>query len=984
MLIRYCRQFFQRFKQVISPTVDKAEQLQRAWDFRLKGDMHAAVVAFRAYLKLDPQNVQALNDLGTCLADIGNNAEATEAFELAYALDDTYIPVVVNHAKILLDRRLSQEALPFLRQAKIYEPDFPYVDSVYASLAFSMGDVAQACRFQQRAWLSSFDSLRFANSHLFYHSYADVDEKIPVAEHSFWAETLRPVTLIESAVPSEAASALPALPEKNGRTRIGYWSPDFRSHSVSFFFRPLLQNHDPERVDVVLYHDFPGEDAQTALIYMDAPHFYRVSDLSDVDLCALLRSHELDVFVELAGHSSHNRLSLLQQRFAPVQMSALGYPPTTGLRSIDAKLVDRHILTPGGESYYSETPLALPSSFWCFDLLQDAPVADEPPLVTKGYVTFACVGNIAKINTRMLRCWQQILQAVPHSRLLLRSINFEDDAAMVAMRVRLQDAGIDTDRVDCYKPVAGAAYALSYNEIDIVLDTFPFNGGTTSCFAAYMGVPVISLAGQSLISRMGLSILVNLDAADWAVDNESAYVSGAIALARDKNAVRRFRREARQRFGQSALGNGALFAREFETACIDLLQQKKAGTLSPAKAIAPLPADELVRRAYAVMRTGHTDAAQRILNYCLGHYPGSGGAHLLMAQQISAEGRKVEAIAYLQARLAHFVPKDQVGVLISLARLHLQCGERSQFEGVVERLGQSPLREVMDVADALQVRLYQAQCAKSLDVVLPAVTAAIRPRRIAVIMPCDDIARCAQMQAQLNATCPVPPGCVVEFLRCDERSRAQAYRAALKAPDADVLVLLQKNMQIYQHTFWGDVLIALEDKDAIGFAGAMRWGRMNWRADVFAQKAAGFLLAPTEEGGDHELQWVGTRCETLVQGAAVLDGSLIVVNVAAVAKVAVDDDLADAGLLMEEVWSHALFQAGLRLGIHRNLGVLMNSQTAFYAPNPALGRLRVADQYAFDPFTEPAEDHMVLSTPVKGPDEASAVMQQFLQSTTHD
>lgn len=984
MLIRYFRHFFQHFRQSIGPTVDKVELLQQAADLRGKGDSHAAVVAFRAYLELDPQNVQALNDLGGCLADIGNMAEATAAFELAYALDDTYIPVVTNHAKVLIDRRRSQEALPFLRQAKIYEPDVSHVNAVYGSLVFAMGDVAQACRFQQRAWLSSFDSLRFANCHLFYQAYADMDEKRLAAEHSFWAETLRPVALADPVVSSEAVSAMPTLPPKNGRIRIGYWSPDFRGHSVSFFFRPLLQNHDPERFEVVLYHDFPGEDAQTALIFMEAPHFYRVSDLPDADLCGLFRSHDLDVFVELAGHSSHNRLLLLQQRFAPVQMTALGYPPTTGLRSIDVKLVDSHILMPGGETFYSETPMALPSSFWCFDLLQEAAMVEEPPLVTNGFVTFACVGNIAKINTRMLRCWQQILHAVPHSRLLLRSINFEDDAAIAAVRTHLQDAGIDTGRVDCHKPAGGAAYALSYNEVDIVLDTFPFNGGTTSCFATYMGVPVVSLAGQSLISRMGLSILANLGVAEWAVDSESAYVSCAIALAQDKDAVRRFRREARQRFAQSALGNGALFAREFETACIDLLQQKKTGTLSPAKAIEPLPADELVRRAYAVMRTGQTDAAHRILDYCLRHYPGSVGAHLLMAQQIASEGRTADATVYLQTRLADFSPREQVGVLISLARLHLQCGERKHFEGVVERLGQSLSQEVTDVADALQVRLYQAQCAMSRNMVIPAVSKPVSPRRIAVIMPCDDITRFAQIQAQLNAVSAVPPGCVLEFLRCDERTRVQAYRAALQAQGADVLVILQKNTLIYQSTFWADVLTALENNDVVGFAGAMRWSRLDWRADVFAQKAAGFLLAPTDDGGVHELQWVGTLCETMASGAAVLDGSLIAVNVAAAAEVAIDDDLADSGLLMEEVWSHALFLAGLRLGIHRNLGVLMNSQTAFYAPNVALGRLKVADQYAFDPFTEPVEDHMVLSTPVMDPDEASAVMQQFLQSTTHD
>ena len=627
---------FKLIKNIFAPQASSVQKqddaltcLNNAKTFQQQGDWRSAIAEYRQYLEVFPHDAPVMNDLGCCLADAGDAEEASKLFEMAFSLDDSYLPVVVNHAKHLLDRQLSQEGMVFLRQAKIHDPDSAYVDAVYAGIALATGNAKIARDYNLRAWLKSFDHLRFANCYLFQSSYDDIDEARLAAEHRFWGETLTPLGNGQDGLVCPDPGTGEANQEKtHGKVRIGYWSPDFRNHSVRYFFRPLLDNHDRNKFEIFIYHDFPRSDIQTKHIESKADRFFQVADLSDQKFLALIRSHQLDVLVELAGHSSSNRLNLLSQRLATLQLSGLGYPPTTGLSSIDGKLLDVHIDDIDSARFYTEKPLVLPGSFWCFDPKEEAHINPEPPVVRNGYITFACVGNIAKITSRILDCWAQILSAAPTSKLLLRSISFNDSAAEDFMRQQIESAGIPLDRVDMLKPAAGQAYFESYNDIDIVLDTSPFNGGTTTCFATYMGVPVVTWAGQSLLSRMGQSILNNLDLADWVVSDANGYVERAVQGARDVSFLRQFRGESRERFVRTALGNGALFAREFEESATAMLNAKRSGTLNHVCLVDTLPAQDILHRAYTVLRYNQMAAAERIIDYCLRAYPDCGTAHI--------------------------------------------------------------------------------------------------------------------------------------------------------------------------------------------------------------------------------------------------------------------------------------------------------------------------------------------------------------------
>ena len=973
MLLKVIKRLVGGGARPAAPNAVPAEDLlEKGTEMLLAGDTRGAIKVLREYLLVDPYNVRALNDLGACLAEIGDIDNAVKMFELAHSLDDGFIPALVNHAKLLNDYHRAAEALAHLRRAKVVQPGFHHVDGVYAGLLLKIGETAKARAHQQKAWLGNFDNLRAANSHLFWISYDDVDDAQMAIEHRFWAETLKPLPENPEGPPVPQPKPL----EPGRRIRLGYWSSDLRNHSVRYFFRPLLEGHDRQRFELFLFHDFPFRDHQTEKMVPFADHFHDVHEMTDAQLRDFIRSHDLDLLVDLSGHTSHNRASLLQYRMAPVQMHALGYPPTMGLPAVDAKLVDRHVLTADAGRYYAERPVALPSSFWCYDPMEEAPVAKEPPCVAKGHVTFGLVGNISKMTARLAGTWCRILEAVPGSRLLVRSVSFQDPMAIDATRDRLAAWGLPMDRVDLRSPEGGQAFFTSYNEIDVILDTYPFNGGTTTCFCTYMGVPIVSMVGPSLISRMGLSILSNLGAEDLAVPDEEAYVARAVALAGDREYLRRFKREARAKYQSTPLGNGKLFAAEFEQACIELLQERLRGPLERDSRVPALPAGELVRRSFNAMRTNQPEAAQRILAHCLREYPDAGEAHLLHAQLLVWGGLYGDAIAYVRQRVERFAPAEQASAWLSMARMHLLQRDLPGARGALARLSGLP---VDDAFDRSQLALYGACVADDQSVAPgPAAPASAAARRLHVLVPCDSRPQFEILSQHLQEHVACPAGWSLSFERCDENERVPAYERALQAGGADVLVIAQKNVRISDPRFVEKVAAALERADCVSCAGARRWSRLDWRTDDFAQKAGGFITRSSENRDLQELHVMGPGREAFADGMAILDGMLLALRPGAVPAPAFDEELLGCETLLEEAWSHAAAAQGWRLAVHRHLGVSLEPEVELDRSNRVEARLRCNEQQGFDPFAFIREDHASLSTPVPDVATALATCDRFL------
>lgn len=959
---------------------------------RAKGELHEAILAYEACLEADKTNVELINSLGACYVDVGREAEGRHQFELAYSLDDSYIPGVANYAKTLVDNRETTRALELLEHVHICEPDFANIYAIYAAFCFKMGDAERARHFYLKAWLGGFDSLRMANAYLFPLSYCGAEQQT-ASEHRFWAETLRDTLLAEEsarrAEETGEMGCLATLPEafpRDRKLRIGYWSPDLRNHSVRFFFRPLLENHDRARYEVSLYHDCFASDAQTEAMKAACDHFHDVFLLNDVQLFELMRSHQLDVLVEMAGHTSANRLLLFKNnRFATLQISGIGYPPTTGLASIDAKMVDQYIATENASCHYAEKPMVLPSSFWCYDPMgvNEGVIADIPPVDVKGYITFACVGNIAKITAPVMSLWRRILDAVSGSRLAIRAINFEDPNAKRAMTDRLVISGFDMSRVDILDAEGGEAFYNSYNEIDIILDTYPFNGGTTTCFATYMGVPVISRAGESLISRMGLSAMANLGYSEWVAYTDEEYVVKAIAAASDVGFLRNFKRTARARFKTSPLGNGAMFAKDFELACESFLQEKHAHGLQYEHNIPALPAKDIMRRAYGVWRSGNDDAAVRILNHCLRMYPDHGGAHLFVAQQMGSRGMYEEAIAYLVERLERFEDGDQVASIIMIIRWLLVGGQSHEARSWLQRARGIASTDLFDVA---QIDLYRSvldvrdNSGFEEPVASMGSSSWAHDSRVVVMVPCDDAEYFDALVARMRDTWVVPVGCQLQFQRCSERGRGRAFQTVLNNGAADVLIVIQRVAEAVSPDFLYQMLQSLEVHDVISVAGASRWVRSHWRGDEFGRKTAGFMVEARDAEGLYDVQCLGNQMGLVTGEQAVLDGVLLGIRVDKMPHTDFDDELLGVGWALEEDWVYRVGQAGAKLAVHRGLGLLVREMPAQERHERYPGLLRLQEKYNFPLFSMDADDGMVLSAPVAEIEHGLRAMRDYASS----
>jgi len=336
-------------------------------------------------------------------------------------------------------------------------------------------------------------------------------------------------------------AGLPALPapvrhaDPARRLRIAFLSPDLRSHSVAYFIEPLLRHLDREQFEVWLYHDHFCEDAVSQRLKAIASGWRNFVGQPAPAVAAAIRADAPDLIVDLAGHTGLNRLPLLARRLAPVQVTYLGYPNTTGLPAMDHRFTDE-TADPSGEAdaFASERLVRFAPVAWAYQPSGDAPPVAPPPCVAAGAVTFGCFNNPAKITDATLARWGRVLEAVPGSRLRLKGAGFSHPTTRARYEMRLAHGGVAASRVDLLERTPDALSHLAlYESIDLAFDTFPYHGTTTTCEALWMGVPVVTLTGREHRSRVGTSLLAAVGHPEWCAGDEDEFVRVATALARD-------------------------------------------------------------------------------------------------------------------------------------------------------------------------------------------------------------------------------------------------------------------------------------------------------------------------------------------------------------------------------------------------------------------------------------------------------------------
>src|SRR5215475_9946062 len=492
-----------------------------------QGKLDEAIAAYRRAIGIKPDYAAAYTTLGIALAEQGRLDEAIAAYRRAIGIKPDLAEAYSNLGAALSWQGKLDEAIAAFRRAIGIKPGL--------SKAFS--SLLLALHYDDKS----------TNEDLF-------------AAHREWDERYG------QRVPRFTAYTNDRDPAR--RLRIGYFSPDFRQHANTYFVEPLLRGHDRQKVEVFCYAEVMRPDLVTTRLQGLADHWVVTVGLSDQRLAERIRTDGIDILVDIPGHVANDRLLVFARKPAPVQVTWLGYPNTTGLKAIDYRLVDA-VTDPAGEAdaWASETLVRLKGGFLCYNGLRDGPEPISAPCLRTGTVTFGSFNNPAKLSTATFDAWAKLLSRLPQARLLLKGIPFADAATRALFLDRLGERGVPAERVELMAWHPGPAEHLAlYHRVDIALDPFPYNGTTTTCDALWMGVPVITLRGYRHAGRVGASLLTQVGLTDLIADSIEEYVEIAVALAGDPRRLDELHRILRPRMAASPLGDEGAFASKMEAA----------------------------------------------------------------------------------------------------------------------------------------------------------------------------------------------------------------------------------------------------------------------------------------------------------------------------------------------------------------------------------------------------------------------------------
>ena len=354
----------------------------------------------------------------------------------------------------------------------------------------------------------------------------------------------------------------PAPDWQHEKIRVGYLSADLREHAVAQFVRPLFCQYDRNRFRVYGYSLVRRPDGVTNALRQGCDVWRDVSDCSLSEIAQQIRADEIDVLVDLAGHSAENALPIFAFQPAPVQISGIGYFNSTGMQQMQGFLSDVYCSPEESSPYFTEKLLRLPHSHFCYQPFSRFPAVGSLPCLKNGYVTFGCFNNFAKVNDGMLLVWKEILQRVPDSRLLLKHSLLGIEEGLSYTRQRFERLGMPMERIE-FRGLS-RDYLEQYNDMDIALDTSPYPGGLTTCEALYMGVPVVTLKGNRHGARFGYSFLANLGLQELVAENAKGYVDIAVKIAGDSELLSLLRANLRRMMKASPLMDSAGYMQALE------------------------------------------------------------------------------------------------------------------------------------------------------------------------------------------------------------------------------------------------------------------------------------------------------------------------------------------------------------------------------------------------------------------------------------
>jgi len=588
-----------------------------------------AVNLIRKAIEISPNVGMYYNNFGKVLFALGRVNEAVEQYSKALSLQPNFPEAHYNLGEALCASNRLDEAASCIEQLLEYKPDFYDAYSTLAEILSRKGETEKTLARCQKALTTYPDNailiccvggaLRklgkideaiahyqhaldikpdFAEAHHNLGNAFAIQGKVEMAiAHYEQALALTPsfsdsnsailmalnyisgkdsatiyAAHLEFAKRYEVPLAKFVKPHPNNRSlcrrlRVGYVSSDFRQHAVAHFIAPVLEHHNHDQVQVFCYSNHYVEDEVTRRMQTYAECWRRIFGLSDHQVAQQIRHDRIDILIDLGGHSGgYDRLRVFARKPAPIQVTWLGYPNTTGLSAMDYRITDEYADPIGlTDAFHTEQLIRLPGTFACFDLLHDCPDVTELPARQNEYITFGSFNNFSKVTPEVIMLWAKILQSVPSARLILKNKILDGAVGRRSTLEAFAAHGISGKQLELVGHSKSQIDHLEwYNKIDIGLDTFPYNGTTTTCDALWMGVPVVTLAGNKHVARVGVSQMTNIGMPELIAATPEEYLAIALRLANDLDALGKVRKDLRSRMSASPLTNASLFTRNLE------------------------------------------------------------------------------------------------------------------------------------------------------------------------------------------------------------------------------------------------------------------------------------------------------------------------------------------------------------------------------------------------------------------------------------
>ena len=537
------------------------------------GDFSGAEPHLRAAVRLEPRNAEIWNQLATLLSTASRFDEAVKCHRQAVSLNPKSAQAWHGYAATLANLNISTEALDCEKRALEIDPHYAPARRGYATALQKCHRIPEAVRAYDALLAENPRQFDVQSHRLFALNYLaeSTPESLLAAHRAYGA-------LFEN-VPRPPE--LPHLRDPERKLRVAFFSADFREHSVAYFMEPLLRLLDREQFELILYNFCTKPDAMTAHLRGFASRWRDFPSTVENVVEPVVRGDALDLAVDLGGHSGLSLLPLFARRLAPVQISYLGYPNTTGLSVMDYRFVDETTdPSPGADAFATEQLIRFSPCAWAYTPPSGAPEPSPPPCIKNGHVTFGSFNNFSKVTDDMLVIWARLLVEVPGSRLLLKSVGLADPPIVAHVQERMRQCAVPLDRVELSGAKATTTEHLAaYSMIDIALDTAPYNGTTTTCEAIFMGVPVVTPLGNRHASRVGASLLQTIGRSGWIAETTDGYLKIAAELASAPAHLETFRQELRNHMARSLLMDHVKQARHFGAA-LRTCWQKRQGFIT--------------------------------------------------------------------------------------------------------------------------------------------------------------------------------------------------------------------------------------------------------------------------------------------------------------------------------------------------------------------------------------------------------------------